>query len=632
MNSTDFAKVFINFVLVSLASASFGLLIFQAINKYLHRGRAGNFYSLENIGAATIIGLSAFAYLGLFVGLLGYFNKTVFLIVIFALLLIPIKNADYFKKTKKAVLKTIKEIVRSKASIVVLSIAFAIIGSLYLSAMRPPHTSDELHYHFPQVRQIVLDEKVSLDFGGHPFYGTIPKLMELIFAVGTSLSGYSLAHALNFLIFISFLLIVFGVLKKHYGTKTAAVSILLICLFDDFTWNATTGYIDAATTAAEIGFLLFILRWLKNKDSLNLSIAGLLVGVALSIKYSAIPTLFFGLAIILLSVFPKQGFKKYFSTIRNLVILALLFGGFWYLKNIFLFQNPFYPLYFGHNGISADKYIAIIENVQQFGPKTLQNFLTLIGRYKTLNGFTVYLSFFLPFLVIFLKKERKFHIPLLLFYVYYTLYWFFLATHQIRFLTPGIIVATLLTAILIGRLKTLQLTILTLIAFLCLEFYSLIISPLSLKTSWNNYWKTKFHLVERQYALGHETESSFLTHRFGCQFTVIGFLESNNLQGKVVDNWSVWHAPSVSFYATKNKFMTFDFDLERPETELWNVLKNADIKYLYFNTEVKERHLANTNQNIMSSRGHKVELEEYLVKNSERIYSDGNCRLFKIKL
>jgi uncharacterized membrane protein YqaE (UPF0057 family) len=313
------------------------------------------------------------------------------------------------------------------------------------------------------------------------------------------------------------------------------------------------------------------------------------------------------------------------------VILALLFGGFWYLKNIFLFQNPFYPLYFGHNGISAEKYQAIIENVQQFGPKTFSNFLTLIGQYKTLNGFTVYISFFLPFLAILIKKGRKFHITMLLFYIYYTLYWFFFATHQIRFLAPGIIAAIILTAIVIGRLKTSRLILLTLITLLGLEFYSLIISPLSLKTSWNNYWKTKFHLIERQYALGHQTETSFLTYRFGCQYTVIGFLESNNLQGKVIDNWSVWHAPSVSFYATNNKFMTFDFDLERSETELWNVLKNADIRYLYFNPEVKERHLANTNQNIVNSKGHKVELEEYLIKNSELIYSEGNCRLYKIE-
>lgn len=634
MSKLDFIQTLINFLLVISVSTAFGITLIQLIQRIFQKDpKKNHVYKIKFLGAALLLGLGVYGYLSLFLGLAGFFSKNYLLLVLLALALLSknqfVKLSKYLYKNS---LDIAKKCLMDPISLAAIIATVLILGSLYLSAMRPPHASDELHYHFPQAVQIVENGKIDPLFGGHYFYGNIPKLMEVLFAAGISISGYSLAHALNFAIMFGFLAIVFGIIYKHYGIRAATLSILLLVLFDDFTWNGTTGFIDTATTSFEIGALLLTTEWVLTKNKLSLLVGASLIGLALSMKYSPAPTFLYLLLVVFLFAFLRgRAHRK--SLISMLIVfggLTFFFGGFWYVKNIVLFGNPIFPLYFGHKGATETQYASLINTLHQFRPKTLATFFELIKHYLTFNSSTVYLSFYLAFLASFVKKNRKFSLILLTYYVLYVFYWFFFATHQIRFLAPGIVVASILMAIVISKVNIRTWLKLALLLLFASIITSICCKSFSYKTIWNNYWFTKLNVVRRQYAVGNETKSQFLRRHFGCQYAVIEYLEENELEGGVIDNWTVWHGPSVSFYAKQNSFTGFTYDVSQTKQDLAKTLATNNIKYIYFNTKIKEKHLNNPHPLVVESKKSKLPAEELLLTYSKVIFTEDMCQLYEI--
>ena len=100
---------------------------------------------------------------------------------------------------KKKIIPALK---KDFLTIILILISLVMVASLYLTALQPPYAYDELAYHFPEALQIVDSGRAVLNFGGHYFYGNIPKLMEVLFALGITTSGFPMAHLLNFTFFI----------------------------------------------------------------------------------------------------------------------------------------------------------------------------------------------------------------------------------------------------------------------------------------------------------------------------------------------------------------------------------------------------------------------------------------------
>lgn len=616
MNNAIFTSTFLKFLLFVFSSLSLGSLFI----------RKHKLYKIEELGMISLLGVGMIGYSTLIVGLVGLFKQNILLSILITAILINIKGLGKvvysFIIFALNLLKTSR---KSPIALIIISLIIVVSMSLYLSSLQPPYAADELHYHLPQVREIILTKKIDLSFGGHTFYGNLPKQMEIIFALASVIGTYNLSHTFNFWIFISFLAIVFGIVKRHSNTLSALISVLLILFFDDLTWNAITGYVDTATLCYEISALMVAIDWVITKKQNYRYISATLLGFGLSIKYSPLPTALFILIYLYLNKINVKDIFKY-------SFYAILTGGFWYIKNTILFANPFYPLYFGHKGYPDIQYTSLINAIRQFGPKTPSYFFTLTKRYLTINGFLVFLGLYMTPLSFLFQKRRIFFNILACYSLLYTFYWFVISSHQIRFLMPALVVSLIVISEIFSRLNIKR-------SFILFVLIAIFMIPIhnykyrfNLKRIITNFWNTKTHLVERQYALGHVDGVGFLTQKFGCQYLTIRYLEDNQLEGKVIDNWSVWHAPSVSFYATKNKFQTYGFDLTKnSESDLMLHLKNADVKYLYFNQKVKEKHLQNPNPNVIESKKDKIEPEEYIIKNSKLIYQNGDCYLYQIQ-
>jgi hypothetical protein len=113
-------------------------------------------------------------------------------------------------------------------------------------------------------------------------------------------------------------------------------------MYQDLTWNVSSGFVDGAAFCLEIMGLLYTLSYLNNQkgDSHDIRLAGLLIGSGLAIKYSV------GITAVFATIVLLPNWRVVFELIRS----AILMGGFWYGKNLILFGNPTYPLYFWSQG------------------------------------------------------------------------------------------------------------------------------------------------------------------------------------------------------------------------------------------------------------------------------------------
>ena len=145
------------------------------------------------------------------------------------------------------------------------------------------------------------------------------------------------------------------------------------------------------------------------------------------------------------------------------------------------------------------------------------------------------------------------------------------------------------------------------------------------------YLHSRLNLGRLDYALGVENQHQFLERHFGCNYSVIRYLEEDGLSGNVIDNWSVWFAPSVSFYAENNSFVIFGFDKRKPASEMAAELEENNIRFIYFDEKVKERHTSHAeDQAIVRTIPPKLYAENFLLDYCDLIFEMGSCKLYKI--
>lgn len=631
MSKAELLIITLQFLSIIAAAMGLGLVVTSIIKRLFNRDSQP--LPLSTLGgAALLVGLGSLGNIWLVIGLLGHFTKEVLLVSVLAVLAL---SANHLKHFARQVISKITQEKIKKNFIWLVAFGLPIVAimiAVFLAAMQPPHATDELHYHFPEARLIVSNQQVPLTIGSHYFYGNIPKLMEVMFASGIALSGYALAHAIHVAFLLGFIILVVGILTRHYSLKTGLLAALLVLLYDEFTWNASVGFVDTATVSLEIGALLLASSWVMTKDKLALLISGVLLGLALSVKYSPLATALF-IVITVALVLAGQRKRSLITIVKTLTPWALLvglFGGFWYIKNLIRFGNPFYPLYFGHRGVDELQYQGLINAIQEFGSRNLGSFLRFPKRYLTFNLLPVYFSFYLPFFALFIKQSKTFHIVLLIYFLLYLPYWFFLATHQHRFLMPAIVAGLIVSAIFITNLKrwvTVAVVVGLVISAVLLNRY---VAPFYHPNSWSEFIETKLRTDERKYALGLLNESEFLNKRFGCQYAIIETLYLKGWTGNVIDNWSIWHAPSVAFYTKNNRFSQFKFDPSDQTLDVPQMLRDQGLRFIYFDEEVKARHLGNPDPEVIDYRTGRDVAEDYLLKYSNLVYENGICKLYEI--
>jgi hypothetical protein len=583
--------------------------------------------SATRLGAVLLVGFGTAGYVGLGLGLARIVSWISLLIA--GLLVLALGRTVLWRYAAAARQLSLRRV--DPLFGLGLTVVAILIGGNALAALAPPTQPDELSYHLPQAEVIVHTHRLPLTLGGHYFYGNIPKLIEVLYAEALAVSNdFPLTHLVHFMIVLSFLVFLYGTIHRFFGRNTGLLAVLFVLLYGDFLENATTALIDAAGASFEVGSLLAFVSWLEERHSEDAARSALMVALALSVKYTSAPMLLFLAMALAMALFVSGARLQHRA--RFVAALAATVGvgcGFWYGKNAVRYGNPFYPLYFGHPGVSDVAYRALLDDIQRFGPRTLHDFVRIPQRYAFLPDLSVFLSFYLAPFALFVGRASVIVRLLFAWFALYTTYWFYLATHQTRFLMSAVVTAAILLAITLVHLRAVLPRLTLVAAALAAIIFTNTGDIDPTRANLSDAAKAKLRWGTWAYALGRETKTEYLEPYFGCHITALQYLEQRHLKGNVVDNWTQWHDLDLTIYESGNDFRNFT-STDRG-ARLRTSLRNNDIRFLYVRASRKAAFRQETDPQEVAYRDKRLPVETIIVRHARSVWSRDDCQLYRIK-
>jgi len=375
----------------------------------------------------------------------------------------------------KEILRTGKKIhlsLSNKKNLFYLFVSYLILYIYFIQLSLPEIKWDALAYHLlsPGATEV----SFSHNFG---FYNSLPKGLDVLFWLGNILSDqYFLPKYFHFIFFFTLLIFV-GVFTYNYISKRYfLIPVFLLFINQIALEYAASSYIDFGNSSLEIFSLIFIYLFILKKELTYLIWCLAFLSYAVSIKYTSLMasiSIFIVLSVyviffkIKLSNLIKEIKLQYLLQILFFLILPVIY----FLKNWILLENPLWPFYFGHEGMSDIDYKSlIISNLQSFTfDKSLYSYLLLPIRILTGNFESYSLSSYndlienftfknleigmlcllLSLIFITLNKNKKLYIYISLFVFFTFTVNFFFGSHQVRYILSSFLVLSFFPIFLI---------------------------------------------------------------------------------------------------------------------------------------------------------------------------------------
>ncbi len=523
----------------ALVALALGIPVLRGIEALA--GAAPRPPSLTRLGVALLAGFGGCAIAGIVLGAAHLFRWQVFAVAGAAAIFFSRAYLLAYVRTGAAFLR------RAPAAgpVVLLATAVALVIGItqWLDALAPSEAFDELWYHLPEARTLADSHALHLTLGHDPIYGNLPTLMETLYGGALTIRGVPLAHVLHLSILASFVLLAAGAVRSLWGARTAALAVAGIALYSPLLYNATTAYVDSAATAFEVGAALLFVLWSVRREPGDAAAAALLLGFALAVKYTALVTALPAAALVGVHAFRERA-RRLPAALAAITILAC---GYWYGKNLIRFGNPIYPFAFGHPGVSDATYATFVASVHAFGPRTAGAFLDVPSRFADDGNVTAFLGFVLAPLALFARGPRRASALLLGYTVAYTTYWFWLGSHQTRFLMSAVIVAIVLEAVAIGAART--------PVWLAGAAVLAIVAVGVVHVRMNDFGRNVGGAVsawldapKARYVLGLKTRDAYFREYFGCQVDAVNFLAARHLDGAI----GIWAGDPAPGYSKRN--------------------------------------------------------------------------------
>jgi len=327
--------------LLNIALPLFTLLLGTALGQRLLRG-----LSFTSPGESLIfsagIGLGILSLLTLGLGLLGLLYPWLFyaLSLGLALLLLP-QILSLLKGATQLRLPSRPPPFLSLYLVATLSLTF-------LLALAPPISFDALLYHLVGPKLYIQEHRI---WAVDNFALYFPSLMEMLYTWGMLLKGDIVAKLIHYLYGLLAGAAIFLLAKRYLSSKIGWWSLALA-------WSMPMVWVVMGWAYADLGLVLYevlaffaLLNWLGSKDGKWLLLSGALSGFAMGVKYTAfVAPLSLALLILYQGIRERQRASSLLRSLFLFALLALLVASPWYLRNLYLVGNPFYPFIFGGKG------------------------------------------------------------------------------------------------------------------------------------------------------------------------------------------------------------------------------------------------------------------------------------------
>ncbi len=371
----------------------------------------------------------------LVVGSLGFLNRPVILVFVVLVFIVKFPILRLW-------LGWLRELAlwlygKTKAECFFSALLYVAFGMTFLFCAAPETGNDALCYQLNVPKYFVWQgsiRPVPFDINS-----CIPMAMNCLYAVGLLFKSVMLAKFFHWLTGGIATLLIVNVLRG-YGVSRV-ISLLTgtaFFLMPTVANEITTTYVDVATALFVLLAIILMVEGSLQKRAFFYFLSGLAYSMAVGIKFS--------LLILLLPLFATSVYlckrydlgTRYFKYAGLFAAGSVLICGYWFVRNYWIFQNPFFP-YFGEffGTIGMTNYSTYLDPGI---PKTLSN-LILLPFHLTFNpdafgrGHWIgpIAALAIPALILAALKRRG--VPFLVFAMIGTVLWFF-TTQASRYLLP----------------------------------------------------------------------------------------------------------------------------------------------------------------------------------------------------
>lgn len=281
-----------------------------------------------------------FSYLIFCLGLIGSLSLNVLkmglIFYILSFVFILLKEKVFLKASE-----IWKEVEKDKISFLAVVLVFIAAFVNLIGALGPELGFDSLWYHLTLPKIYLEEQRIFFIPGGLFYYSSMPKLGEMLYLASLSLSPFGiLAKLIHFSFGVFSTVVTFMIARKYLKTGQALLAGLVFYSTLVVGWLSTSAYIDLTRTFFESVALLLFLRWLEGKKEIDLIESGVILGLAISTKLTALATLPVFLILILIKS------KKILLTTYYL-LLTISISLPWLIFSLINTGNPFYPVFSG---------------------------------------------------------------------------------------------------------------------------------------------------------------------------------------------------------------------------------------------------------------------------------------------
>ena len=274
-------------------------------------------------------------------GLGGFFSTraiTALVLILFIALTPVIRNS-----LRRSALHVSEPVSGARIPVALMSVA-ALISLLF--ALVPPVFFDTMTYHLELPSRYLLEGRIY--HVAENLYSGYPQLLEILFGAGLAIDGLALAGLISLTFLLLNMLLLWGWGKEKFGEQGTAWGIALLVLTPPF--MVIVGFFENGWAAAFYTLATLVVLMDGDRRVKVMVLAGCLAGLAASCKYNALA--FAIAAPAAAGVWDDLRSKRGLDLLSwgSFLLAAAAAASPWYLKNLVLTGDIFYPLISGLTG------------------------------------------------------------------------------------------------------------------------------------------------------------------------------------------------------------------------------------------------------------------------------------------
>jgi len=221
---------------------------------------------------------------------------------------------------------------------------FAVFLSLtfsFLLTLVPPFEAfDALFYHLTQPARILQDGGLQLINIPHFWF---PNITEHTYLWALAFHSERATQMIHFTWGVLSALLLWHWASHTWNIEIGRKTVLLLVAIPSLVMLASWAYADMALTFYAVAALFTLTQYKTNPSAQWLRITGILCGLAMGVKYTSfVVPLTCGLILLF-----HRPFTNAIRSAAQFSLIAILTALPWYLRNVILMGNPFYPFVFG---------------------------------------------------------------------------------------------------------------------------------------------------------------------------------------------------------------------------------------------------------------------------------------------